>query len=121
MNDSVSLANAVVTKLLLQTLYLFEVISTTSDTITVHENGIQNPVSIDEVMLALYTTRINEGTDRDSNLQNANRHRDGDITDKNDATIIEEFPVQRIVRHVGTGRQVKCTVQWYGYRPDQTL
>lgn len=37
---------------------------------------------------------------------------------KNDESIAKELPVQRITKHVGTGKHMRYFVQWYVHRPD---
>lgn len=112
------MANKPLTKVLPKTLSPFKVISSTLYTVTVDENVIYNAVSTDKVTLALCSARRNDGTDRDSDTQNANHRRNDDRTDGTEAHIIGEFPVQYIVKHVGTSTKLKYIDRWYGNETD---
>lgn len=100
MTESARMASAPLTKSLPETLSPFKVASATQATVTPDEIGVQKAVSKEMVKFALYNVRIYDGIARDSDMQNVNRHRDEDRTDKNDARITGEFPVQQIVNHV---------------------
>lgn len=65
------MANAPLMKLLPKILSPFKLISETPNTVTVDENGVQNTVSIDRLMLALYNAQGKYGIGRDGVMQNA--------------------------------------------------
>lgn len=112
------MASAPLTKLLPKTLCLFNVISLILDTVGVDENRMHYIVIIDGNTLAPYNALSNNGTDQDSDTQRARNRRNNDEKDENNAFIIGEFAMQHIVKHLGTGKRMKCIVRFYDYGPD---
>lgn len=102
MTESGRMANAPLTKLLPMTLGPIKVLSTTLYTVKWEENGIQNTVCLDIVMLFPYSVGGNDVTTRDIDTQVADSRGNGDETDENDARIIEQLPGQDKLKHVRT-------------------
>lgn len=83
MTEKSLIANAPLTKLLSKTVGRFKVISETLDTVTVHEKGIHNTISMERLALATRDARGNHGTDRNGGILSAEQNRIEDGTDRN--------------------------------------
>lgn len=91
MTESVGMASALLKKLLGRTFCSFEIISPTLDTVKVDVNVIHNGLSMERMPFALYDTKSYDGTERNSDTQNADHFRKKDGNDKNDACKMGEF------------------------------
>lgn len=94
-------------KLLTKILGPLKMIFAKLDAVKMGDNSLQNNFSIYKVTRVAYKARSNDGTDEAKDMQNANHRIGKNRTDENDTRIKGEFPVQQIVKHVGSGRKMK--------------
>lgn len=103
-------------KLQPQTAGPFKTITVQEKTLTIDEDGILYTVSADRVTRAPDTTNTN-CHQLHENLQHVVFLQQESI--RKDAPRGQEFMVQKIVRHIGTGQETKDVVRWYGYSSSQ--
>lgn len=113
------MANVRLMKLMLKTLSPFKITSKTPGTVTMYEYGIQNTLSVGQVMRATNEVQEEDGTNRISCSCVTEQMPNEIRTESNDTRKIGLFTAKCIAHYAGTFNRMKYVICWYGHGPDK--
>lgn len=108
-------------KLLSKAAGMFRIIQSPPDTVTTNEDSIHNTVFMDRVSTA--PDEIIAKIEADKRSIHKNWHEPSSTRlSHNDRTDEAAYPLEQIIRHIGTGNNIRWVIRWYGSQPrDRTV